>query len=658
MDDHPQGSLSIGRDICNNLAESESREWFVTNGLGGYAAGTISGILTRRYHGLLIAALKPPVERMLLLAKLEETAMINGQSYVLSTNRYWRNNHQIVEPEGYRLLDRFALERTTPVWIFAFAGAQLEKRIWMLSGDNTTYIRYTLLQGDEPLTLTLSPLVTYRDHHASPYTGAWYFSTPVEHGLQFRAEGEPFYLLSDRARGIPHFEKIQGFYLSIEQDRGYKDYTHDYLRAGIFTVVLNPGESMTMIASTRPDPLLDSDIAYAQRQTYEQDLLARAQHVKDVPQLVLAADQFIVERALPDNPEGKSVIAGYPWFSDWGRDTMISLPGLTLTTGRPEIALSILTIFARFVDQGMLPNRFPDAGQAPEYNTVDATLWYFEAIRATYAATHDLDFLRKIYPILQDIIRWHRRGTRYNIHVDPADGLLYAGGPGTQLTWMDVKIGDRVVTPRVGKPVEINALWYNAQSIMAEFAQILGQDPADYLDGAKQTELSFRRFWNPTLGYCYDVLDTPDGSSDSSLRPNQLFAVSLPASPLTADQQRAIVDHCQQKLLTPCGLRTLSPDDPSYAGHYTGNMKQRDAVYHQGTVWPWLIGPFASAHLRVYKNPALTRALLRPLFDQFSIDCMGSINEIFDGDPPHTPQGCFAQAWSIAELLRAWADCV
>ncbi len=370
-----------------------------------------------------------------------------------------------------------------------------------------------------------------------------------------------------------------------------------------------------------------------------------------IDHLVLAADQFVVARQQPDGSPGRSVIAGYPWFGDWGRDTMISLPGLTLVTGRPEIARQILLTFARFVDRGMLPNRFPDAGEEPEYNTIDATLWYVEAIRAYHAATGDDSLLAELYPVLQDIVDWHRRGTRYNIHLDEADGLIYGGSAEVQLTWMDAKLDDWVVTPRIGKPVEINALWYNALCSLAGFARRLGHvADADAYDAmARQTRQGFQRFWNPELGYCYDVLDGPAGD-DPSLRPNQLFAVSLPHSPLDEAQARAVVDVCARRLLTSHGLRSLAPDHPQYIGRYGGDRRTRDAAYHQGTVWGWLIGPFVSAHLRVHKNPDQARSFLMPMLQHLDGHCIGSMSEIFDGDPPFTPA-------AASPRLGRWLRC-
>ena len=446
-------------------------------------------------------------------------------------------------------------------------------------------------------------------------------------------------------------------FLNVEGYRGL-DALDDNLYAGLFQATLRPGESLTIVASTDSTLTLDGASAYAKRQAYEGRLMAQSGFT-DAPawvqHLILAADQFIVRRALPDDPNGRTVMAGYPWFGDWGRDTMISLPGLTLVTGRPEVAARILRTFAHFVDQGMLPNRFPDEGETPEYKGVDATLWYFEAIRAYHAATGDDALLCDLFPVLQEIIEWHQRGMRYNIHVDPTDGLLYAGEPGMQLTWMDAKVGDWVVTPRIGKVVEINALWYNALCSIADFARRLNEPADRYETLAEQARAGFARFWNEVAGYCYDVMAGPDGD-DPALRPNQLLAVSLPHSPLDARQQRAVVDVCTRHLLTSHGLRSLAPDDPAYVGHYGGDQRQRDAAYHQGTVWGWLIGPFVSAHLRVYRDPVLARSYLMPLIRHMTDHGVGSISEIFDGDPPFTPRGCIAQAWSVAEVLRAWQE--
>ncbi|MCA9933860.1 MAG: glycogen debranching enzyme N-terminal domain-containing protein, partial [Anaerolineales bacterium] len=522
--------FDFGREVCGELATAERREWLVTNGIGGFASGTIAGLLTRRYHGLLLAALKPPLGRTLLLAKLDETAEYDGiypNSGKLTPlyNNRWASG--TVEPNGHHHINHFHLEGTTPVWTFAIANALLEKRIWMQPGANTTYIQYKLTRATGPLTLEAKALVNYRDYHNTTLMNDWEPEIePVNNGLrlQIHDDATPFYLLSDRADMTPQFDWHEEFLLSVEEYRGQNDIEEDHIYAALIRVTLQPGEAVTIVASTEEHPNLDGDTAYAIRQTYEQELVNRAEgHLQQTlpPQmrhLVLAADQFVVKRPTTQDAHGRSIIAGYPWFSDWGRDTMIALPGLTLTTGRPEVAASILRTFAQFIDMGMIPNRFPDAGERPEYNTVDATLWYMEAIRAYHAATGDDALVKELYPALTNIIEWHRRGTRYNIYMDAQDGLLYAGEEGVQLTWMDAKVNDWVVTPRIGKPVEINALWYNALRIMADFAVLLGEDGAEYTALAEKVKVGYGRFWNQEMGYCYDVLDGPDGH-DGSLRP-------------------------------------------------------------------------------------------------------------------------------------------
>jgi predicted glycogen debranching enzyme len=663
--------FDFGREVCGFLPAAEKREWLVTNGIGGFAMGTVAGLPTRRYHGLLVAALKPPLGRTLLLAKLDETVSYDGRDYPLYANRWVDGVNRLVdgveEPDGYRHLERFHLEGTTPVWTYTFGDGLLEKRLWMEPGANTTYVQYHLRRASAgPVALSINAMANYRDYHATTIAADCPLeATPLPRGLRItRADaGIPYFVLSDRARATAQHEWYEDYFLAIEEYRGQNDVVDDLLYAGLFTARLEAGERLTLVATTDPGAGLDGDAAFQRRQRYEEELLrlaplpgAGSAVEAAVRQLVLAADQFIVRRATAADPDGRTIIAGYPWFSDWGRDTMISLPGLTLATGRPDVAARILRTFARFVDQGMLPNRFPDEGEAPEYNTVDATLWYFEAVRAYHAATGDDGLARELFPILVDIVDWHVRGTRFHIHLDPADGLIYAGEAGVQLTWMDAKVGDWVVTPRCGKPVEINALWYNALRIMAHFARhlsVAGPGRAYYHNLAEQAQQGFQRFWRSPDGPCYDVLDGPDGP-DVALRPNQLLAVALPYSPLTAAQQQVVVDLCARRLLTSHGLRTLSADDPHYLGHYGGNQKQRDAAYHQGTVWSWLMGPFVAAHGRVYADADLARSYLRPLLQQLAGHGVGSISEIFDGDPPFTPRGCPAQAWGVAELLRLW----
>lgn len=653
--------VDFGRDLCGDLAWASRQEWLCANGIGGYASGTVAGLLTRRYHGLLIAAATPPLGLTLLVAKLEETARYGGHGWRLAANR-WADGS--VGPEGYRHIERFFLDGTTPVWTFALGDALLEKRIWMEPGANTTYLRYDFRRGSGPLALELKALVNYRDHHALTQAGEWRMTVePVPNGLRVVAfEGaRAIMLLCEGAKATPAHDWYYGFDLAEERERGLQD-REDHLMAGSFLASLEPGGSFTLVASAEATPLLDGDAALKRRQAHERGLIALWKEANPdaaratpewIQQLVLAADQFVIRRLSPEDPDGRSILAGYPWFAEWGRDTMVSLPGLTLATGRANVARAILKTWARFVDRGLLPNRFPDAGEAPEYNTADAALWYIEAVRAYHETTGDSRLLSELYPVLDEIIAWHVKGTRYGIQVDPADGLLRAGEPGVQLTWMDAKVGDWVVTPRIGKPVEVNALWYNALRAMATITHRLRKPTESYEDLAARAAKGFARFWNAAAGYCYDVLDGPTGH-DPMLRPNQIIAVALPESPLASQQKRSVVEACTRHLLTSFGLRSLAPGQTDYRGRYAGGLLERDGAYHQGTVWGWLLGLFVVAHVRVFNDPGAARAFLLPMAHHVAAYGLGTLGEIFDGDPPHTPRGSIAQAWTVAEVLRAW----
>jgi predicted glycogen debranching enzyme len=654
--------MEFGREIYSNLGAAESREWLVTNGIGGYASGTVAGGMTRRYHGLLIAALQPPLGRTQLVAWIDEIVHCAGAEFALATHR-WVNG--AVEPNGFQYIEGFRLEGTTPVWTYALGDARLEKRVWMQQDANTTYVQYALVEASAPIEMELKPWVNYRDFHASTHAGDWKMRVDaVEHGIRVVAfDGAvPFYLKSKEATCEPRNEWYRDCFLPAERERGLDD-REDHLLAALFRAKLQAEESITIVATTEEAAALDGDVARAQRAAHETKLVAswNAQS-KAIPagppdwvrQLVLGADQFIVKRALPDQRDGRSVIAGYHWFGDWGRDTMIALPGLTLATGRSDVARRILLAFANYVDRGMLPNNFPDAGGKPACNTVDAALWYFEAVRQYFAATGDMQALQKLFPVLAGIIDAHVKGTRYQIHVDPADGLLYAGESGVQLTWMDAKIGDWVVTPRTGKAVEINALWINALESMTRFAGALKMPSETYQALSSRARDGFGKFWNAQRQCCYDVIDAPGTGNDASLRPNQIFAVSLPVSPLSREQQKAVVDVCAAELLTPYGLRSLAPKESGYQGHYAGGPRERDAAYHQGTVWGWLLGPFVSAHQRVYGDRAAAMRFLEALGAATQRYGLGTLGEIFDGDAPFAPKGCIAQAWSVGEALRAW----
>ncbi len=659
-------AVQFDRDICGALEAGEKLEWLVTNGIGGFASGTVSGNLTRRYHGLLFAALQPPVGRTLLVTKLDETAHYDGIEYELSSNRWVGGD---VSPKGFLNIETFRLEGTAPVWSFALGDALLEKRIWMQQGENTTHIQYALVRATGPVSLSLKALVNYRDFHCTTHAGDWGARIEqIQNGARVTAfdSAVPFYLTCANSTCEIRNEWYRDFFLPSERERGLEDH-EDHLLAAIFRTSLQPNQSVTITLTTQsnaePSAETDATRVWMEHADHKQELLAawanrnpRAASCAPawIRQLVLAADQFIVQRSLPQELDGRSIIAGYHWFGDWGRDTMISLPGLAITTGRNEIAKKILLAFAPYIDQGMLPNDFPNAGGRPEYNTVDAALWYLLAVRQYFAATQDALTLDKLFPALEQIIDWHIKGTRFHIHVDDSDGLLYAGEPGVQLTWMDAKVGDWVVTPRMGKPIEVNALWYNALQTMVALAPLVGKSPAPFAEMAAKVKNSFEKFWNEERGYCYDIIDAPGVGSDAALRPNQIFAVSLPDSPLSLDRQKTVVDICADRLLTSCGLRSLAQDEPGYHGHYGGSPKERDAAYHQGTVWGWLIGPFVDAHLRVYNDRKAAMSFLEPLGMQIESYGLGTLGEIFDGDAPFSPRGCIAQAWTVAEVLRAW----
>jgi predicted glycogen debranching enzyme len=660
-----RATLAFGSEICRDLAAAERREWLITNGIGGFASGTVAGSATRRYHGLLVAALKPPAGRTLLVGGLDEIASVDGTPYSLATHR-WASG--AVSPQGYLSIQTFRLEGLIPVWTYQAGSARIEKRIWMRHAENTTFVQYTLLDSSSAVSLELKALVNYRDFHAATHSGNWRMRVDrVDNGVCVTAfDGAvPFYLHCVRANCDPQHIWYRDFFFLRENERGLDDH-EDQLFAADFHTMLEAGRSLTMVFSTEGDADLDGDVARTAEEQREDKVLSAAKDLLPassgsetpgwVSQLVLAADQFLVQRSLPGQSAGKTVIAGYHWFSDWGRDTMIALPGLALATGRPEVAKQILLAFSRFVDGGMLPNNFPDSGAAPEYNTIDATLWYFEAIRQYFTASNDSATLRKLFPVLAKMITANVKGTRYNIHVDPADGLLYGGGPGVQLTWMDAKVGDWVVTPRTGKAVEINALWINALENMAQFAIALGLPANGYEQLAAAAKSGFAKFWNPHRNCCFDVIDAVGVGSDAALRPNQIFAVSLNFSPLSSEQQKAVVDVCSSQLLTPFGLRSLALTERGYIGTYCGGPRERDGSYHQGTVWGWLLGPFALAHFRVYRDRFAALGFLEPLARSTDSYGLGTLAEIFDGDPPHQPRGCIAQAWSVGEVLRAWKE--
>ncbi|HUA09052.1 MAG TPA: amylo-alpha-1,6-glucosidase [Candidatus Acidoferrales bacterium] len=627
-----------------------TREWLCANGLGSYASGTSSDVLTRRYHGLLVAALDPPLGRRVLFSKCDASALYCGTHTDLSAN-VWHDGSQA--PRGDRTIVDFRLEGSVPVWTYAIADALLERRVWMEHGEQRTFIEWRLRDASAPLDLTLKAYVNDRDYHAltHAYDVANVAQIDGDHVTLRMGDGATWFLRASGAQIEPAAQWYYGFRYDAERERGLDDTEDLYHAVTVHAQLGKPGATLLLCASLDPAPPAPSD-----PHARERELLARRRSAHPklagapawIDALVLAADAFLVARG-----SGSTVIAGYHWFGDWGRDTMIALPGLALATGRAELARTILETFARYIDGGMLPNRFPDGGEAPEYNTVDAALWFIETVRLYYAATRDRTLLEAIYAKLDEIVESYANGTRYGIAVDRADGLLRAGEPGVQLTWMDAKIGDWVVTPRIGKPVEINALWYNALCTMDGFAQLLGTEPSRYRVLGTQCRASFERFWNAEQQFPYDVLDGPDGH-DASIRPNAIYAVALPFRAFEARREHAIVDRIAHELWTPMGLRSLAPSDPAYVGRYGGSPHDRDAAYHRGTVWPYLAGAFARAYANAYGDRI--RALRFIEAFALRLDCygMGTLAEIADGDPPHEARGCIAQAWSVGEILRTW----
>jgi predicted glycogen debranching enzyme len=643
--------IDFSGNVLRNFREGARREWLETNGIGGFACSTLYGLNTRRYHALLVAAMRPPGGRTVLLSKLEDTLVVDGRPFDLSTNQY----SAAIHPHGYTHLEEFHLA-PFPTSRFFVDGIDIVKSVFMVHGQNTTVIQYRIDGGaGRDVRLELRPLIAFRDYHSLTHENSALDSRVSIHGGSLASvqpyRDHPVLFFAHNAtemdsRGYWY----RNFEYALERERGL-DSVEDLFNPFTLRFDAAPDHSPAVIVSTNA---LDVDSANTLR---EREIHRRSRVALQTPagdsfarSLTLAVDQYIVSRG-----ELKTVIAGYPWFTDWGRDTMIALPGIALATGRYDIARSILLEFSRHVDCGMLPNTFPDAGERPQYNTIDATLWYFEAVRSYLEYTGDYSSVEThLYPILSDIVDWHLRGTRYGIKMDE-DGLITSTDTTVQLTWMDAKVGDWVVTPRTGKVVEIQALWYNALRTMEGLSKQFGriEDSGRYSTLADRVKASFNAvFWNESARCLYDcILGT---EYDASMRPNQILAVSLTHSMLSKDRAKAVVDAVDRDLFTPYGLRTLSPADPRYRGRCEGDVIARDSAYHQGTVWPWLLGPFIDAYLKVYgsRKKAAVRVWLQVLFGHLSEAGLGHISEIFDGDPPHHPRGCFAQAWSDAELLR------
>ena len=648
------------------------REWLVTNGLGGYASGTVAGVLTRRYHGLLVAALPAPFGRYVMLNHLlervrlprGEVIWLGDEDEVAGANAIDKNDH----------LSEFRLDDGLPVGTYRVDGFTIEKRVLMPHGQNTVDVTYRLLEGDGPLRMALRPSVHFRPHeasvnesHSKPYSIA---ATGGHYEISAGTDVPPLRLMVRGARaaltldekGAPHVP------YRMEEVRGY-EWVGSLWSPGYFRADLSRDAAVTLIASTEAWDTIEALPAGSAlpAEVERRRRLLEIAGVEDefAGELALAADQFIIRpagrteefaRAHAAGDEVRTVVAGYHWFTDWGRDTMISLEGLTLATRRYREAGYILRTFGQYVRDGLIPNMFPEGDREGLYNTADATLWFFHAMERYTQVTSDTETLQTLIPTFIDIVEHHLQGTRFGIHVDPSDGLLVQGADGYQLTWMDAKVGDWVVTPRRGKAVEINALWYNALCLLGSWMKRLGtQAPLDPMEHARRAREAFNaRFWYDAGGYLYDVVDGERGD-DASCRPNQLFAVSLPHPILDESKWAAVIDVVRTRLVTPVGLRSLAPGEPDYKPRYYGDLRSRDAAYHQGTVWAWLIGPFVDAWLKLHESDAsAARAFLEGFKQELNEACVGSISEIFDADAPYLPRGCIAQAWSVAEVLRCW----
>jgi predicted glycogen debranching enzyme len=644
--------MKFDSKTLSDFDKARSLEWLETNGLGGYASGTVSGAHSRKYHGLLVAALHPPVGRTVLLSKLDETIVVkNGNAinrYELGTNQY----PGAIHPNGYIYLTGFERD-IFPTFVYNAGGVVLKKTIGSIHGENTTVILYEIIDAPGEIALELLPLGSSRDFHglchANDVIGRHYLFDEGCFRTVNYPEGSEVFISVPGSEFIEQQGWYHNFEYSVEHYRGL-DFQEDLYTHGKFSVTMKKGRSLGVILSTE-DPSGRKAIKLLAAEKKRREKLAKDFSWDDnVKRLVLAADQFIVKRG-----DLNTIIAGYHWFADWGRDTMIALPGLCLAIGRAKEAKQILKQFADNVSEGMLPNRFPDYGEAPEYNTIDATLWFFHAIHEYYKITADKTFLKSIFPVLQEIIIWHYKGTRYNIKVDPEDELLGGGAEGVQLTWMDAKVGDWVVTPRRGKPVEINALWYNALRCMEVFALTLGQSDisGQYKTNAERVLKSFNeKFWNAKQKCLYDYIDGDIRNED--LRPNQIYALSLPFPLLSGDHARKVLQAVTDNLLTSRGLRSLAGFHQEYRPAYGGSVWMRDGCYHQGTVWSYLLGPYVDALFYVKGEKAQAEAVrvIKQFLGHLDEAGVGTVSEIFDADPPHAPRGCIAQAWGVGEVLR------
>ncbi|MDQ2086138.1 amylo-alpha-1,6-glucosidase [Herbivorax sp. ANBcel31] len=649
--------MNFGKSNWRTYEQGIQKEWILTNGIGGFASSTIIGANTRRYHGLLVAGLKPPVNRHLILSKIDESVIIDGESYNLFS-------YEVpgFVMKGYHHLERFEYN-SLPEYVYRVRDLYIRKKISMIYGENTVAVVYHIKNGSDAAKLRLTPLINFRDYHFNSSKEYMNFTKNFDSStLTVRPSYYDIDINIFCDSGTFKDNNDGWFYnmdYAVERERGLAS-TEDHYVPGSFDVEIGAGEEkvITVISTVEKEITNKDGLDIIKKEEKRQKKLVSASKYKDefAKKLVLAADDFIVYRKSTD---AKTIIAGYPWFTDWGRDTMIALTGLTLSTGRFEDAKEILYTFSKYVKDGLIPNMFPDAGNEPPYNSVDAPLWYFEAVNKYIEYTKDYEFVKKyIYEGLKDIINSYSKGTHFNIKMDE-DYLISAGDEKTQLTWMDAKVGDWVVTPRHGKAVEINSLWYNALKVMSLLSKNFEENYSYYNDLASKVKKSFiKSFWNKEKECLYDCLINDVG--DDKVRPNQIMAVSLSNAVIEGDKAKKVVDRVFKELYTAYGLRSLSPESKEYAGIYMGDQHRRDGAYHQGTVWAWPLGQFITAYVkangRSKKAKEMALRFIEPFKDHLDDGCLGSISEIFDGDEPLVPRGCFAQAWSVSEILRAYSE--
>jgi len=648
--------MTFTKENLRDVNFGMSREWMLTNGIGGFAGGTILGSNSRRYHGLLIAALNPPAARHLVVSNLHE--IIKTEEKETSLACFETGDSYI--GDGFRYITGFQ-NNILPTWNYETEDLELTKQIWMVREENTTVVRYKIKNGGKKSTLLLYPLVNFRDYHSERHDFSS-FCVSNEKKLAeisfYEGSEKTLKMYADKANFVQKSDAFYNMAYRKELERGLNHVENQFM-PGYFEVLLKANEEkeINVVFTVEDNVKFNIEKSYQDAISRPGELISKAGYQDEfVNELVKAADAFIVHR---NSTNGKTILAGYPWFTDWGRDTLIALPGLTLATKRFEDAKSILKTFAKYIKGGLLPNVFPDFGETPGYNTVDASLWFFDAVYRYVKATDDEKFLKEIYPKLEEVYNRYRMTKDEISELDTeivysdTDALIYAGNERTQLTWMDAKVGAYVVTPRFGKAVEINALWYNAVCIMEEFSKRL-KKKGEFAELAKKVKKSFEKtFWNKNDDNLYDVVN--ENGSDASVRPNQIFAISLTFPVIEGEKAKKIFYNVGDALYTPVGLRTLAPSDKNYRGIYIGDIWSRDTAYHQGTSWTWPLGYFitASKKLKIKDKRYTVETIKKNIEYTLQEETLGQISEIFDGDAPHTPRGCYAQAWSVAEILRA-----